>query len=199
MDGWGDQAEATTTGPWDKPVAEALIVPRERECPGRAGLCGLPLAAGEVLCPACSAGYPLPPVPSASLRRQIQPPATPECATCSRPVPRVGETCRWCQGRAALEASPRLQAAIDVRVFPECPGNGGMCGAPLPPGETRCAECRQAHGETAAPAPRWERCRGQGGACGRLVLPGRGQCFECRQAAKVSRIMSFPVGGPSTS
>lgn len=194
MEAWEVQVEKPTARAADKSVREALTVPAGSECPGRLGLCGLPLTAGEELCPGCADTLePFDGRGSAALRRQIQPPTAPECATCRRPVPHWGETCRWCRGQGPSGASRVLQARIETRAAAECPGDGGMCRAPLQPGETHCGRCQQNPMQATSPA--WERCRGQDGRCGRLVLPGRGQCLECRQAAGVSRIATFGRDG----
>jgi hypothetical protein len=192
---WSGQGEPPVTRLADTSVRTALALPIEWECPGRSGLCGLPLARGEALCPSCADTLRTDARGSVGLRRRIQPPPTPECARCRRPVTHPGETCRWCCGRAPVTASPTLQARIEARAVPECRGDAGMCGAPLQPGETRCGRCEQ------SPAPASGavrgRCRGGNGTCGRLVLPGRGQRLACRQAAGVSRIATFSmVGAP---
>ena len=192
MDSWSGEGGnlLPPMRPSGRSVALALIVPSGSECPGRSQLCGMPLARGEGLCPSCSDTLVFDPRGSADLQRQIEPPATPECAMCRRPVPQAGQTCRRCLGQESAGASPRLQVKIETSAAPECPGDVGMCGAPLPVGATRCTRCRQQRQEPAAAAP-WEHCK-----CGRRVLPGRGQCLGCRQAAGVSRIATFSADGP---
>jgi hypothetical protein len=202
MDGWGYEARGAAARGSGKTVAQAQAVPTDTECPGRFGLCGLPLGDGESLCRSCADTLVFDPRGSASLQRQIQPPEIPECTACRRPVPHAGETCSRCLGRAAAGISPSLWAAIETRTVPECPGDGGMCGAPLAPGESRCARCRheqQYHHRTPAPAATWQPCKGRDGRCGRLVLSGRGQCLECRQAAGISRIPMFGADGTPTT
>ena len=194
MDAWSDQPEARAVRvAADKTLAEALVVPTASECPGRAGLCGRPLAGREPLCPGCAGTQPDVRGGSAALQRQIGPPSAPECAGCRRPVSGLGEVCRWCRGQRPAGPSPSLRSRIDARAVKECPGDGGLCGAPLRGGEVRCARCLEERGP--APAAAWERCGGRDGACRRQVLPGRGQCLECRQAAGVSRVVTFSAEG----
>ena len=198
MSSWRDEADVLATRPRARSVTEALSLPVENECPGNGGLCGLPLVEGEHLCPNCndtSLVYRWH-GPSEKLQSQVQPPSTPECATCRRPVQQAGDLCRWCLGQPVVTASPRLQESIDARFSPECPGNGGLCGVPLGSGETRCTQCRQQN-VAPSPAPAWERCRGRNGGCGRLVLPGRGLCFGCRQETGTSRLVPFSIDGSS--
>ncbi|HET9168355.1 MAG TPA: hypothetical protein VFN97_02930 [Actinospica sp.] len=189
MDSWSDRSEGPRPRAADQSVRRALSLPTESECPGRAGLCGLPLAPGEALCANCGDAPPPDPRGSASLRRQIRLPDTPECPGCRRPMPQAGEVCRWCRDQAPTTASPALHARIEARTIPECPGDGGLCGAPLPPGEALCGACKQSPAQ--ADSVEWEQCKGRGGTCGRLVLPGRGQCLSCRQSAGVSQITTF--------
>lgn len=193
MESWNIEVEPARLLPSDQTVSQALALQADRECPGSHGLCRAPLAKDEQLCPNCAdmaeACWPSP-----KLQSQIQLPETPVCASCDRPVPEAGIICRWCLGQATVAASPSLQKAIDGRHSPECPGDGGLCGMPLGPGESRCARCKQ---QTDAPSahPGWDRCKGRDSACGRRVLPGRGMCFDCRREAKATKLDPFDVRG----
>lgn len=51
---WSDQGEVLVTRLAVTSVREGLALPIESGCPGRSGLCGLPLARGEALRPSCA-------------------------------------------------------------------------------------------------------------------------------------------------
>jgi len=179
-------AQSTTADPSrtaGRSVAEAQVVPAERECSGNSGLCGVPLGPGQTQCARCS---DVPIGASESLQRQVAPPDRPECPGCRRPIPADVERCAWCAGQTPTTLSvTTLRERTSFRTDTECPGDDGACGIPLAPGERRCPRCREAGESTAAniPAAVWTTCRGRDGQCTQLVLPGRGLCLACRRAA----------------